>query len=251
MRKIILLPLLLLTAILYSCQEKDIEVFSDKNEIYFDKFYINEFAPGTAQADSTVESFFFYPTDAVDIEASLVVCLSGKLLSDDVSFKLKVIEEETTANADEYTIDDEYIFHANTVKEGSSRITDVIKVRLHRSARLQDLEEGVRLVVELVANDEIGVGQHERRKAKIILTEKTSKPLWWDSEVDKYLLGKYSQKKYKLFLDNVASASTLNADMIKDYPDDARKIALEFKAWLMKQDPKIIDEDGTLMTVSI
>lgn len=251
MRRITLLSLIFFIAIFYSCEEKGIELFSDKNEIYFDKFYINEFAPGTMQADSTVESFFFYPTDAVDINASLVVCLSGKLLEEDVSFKLKVVEEETTANSDEYTIDDEYVFHANTLKEVESRVTDIIKVKLHRSERLKDLEEGVRLVVELIPNDNIGVGQHERRKATIILTEKTCKPLWWDSEVDKYLLGKYSQMKYKLFLDNVATASTLNGDMIKDYPDDARKIALEFKAWLMKQDPKIIDEDGTLMTVSI
>lgn len=251
MRKILLLSLILFTTVFQSCEEKDIDVFSDKNEIYFDKFYINEFAPGTMQADSTVESFFFYPTNAVDINAKLLVCLSGKLLTEDISFKLKVVDEETTATPDEYTIDDEYIFHANTVKEGDSRITDVIKVKLHRSDRLKDLEEGVRLVVELVENENVGLGQHERRKAVIIMTEKTAKPLWWDNEVDKYLLGKYSQKKYKLFLDNVPSAEKLDADMIKDYPDDARKIALEFKAWLMKQDPLIIDEDGSIMKVSI
>lgn len=115
MKKNILL-ILLLTVILGACDKREIEIFTDGNEIYFEKFYIDEVYPGLAQADSTVASFFFYPDETQDIEASLTLLLSGDTLKEDQKFQLKVVEEETTANPDEYTIDPEYIFHANYYK---------------------------------------------------------------------------------------------------------------------------------------
>ena len=84
--------MLLLTVAFGSCDRREIEIFADGNEIYFEKFYINEVYPGLAQADSTIASFFFYPDGVQDIEAPLTLLLSGDTLKEDQAFQLRVIE---------------------------------------------------------------------------------------------------------------------------------------------------------------
>lgn len=81
-------------------------MFEDGHEIYFQKFYVNEVYPGTAEADSTELSFFFYPSGTQEIYAGLTVNLSGTLLTSDIQFGLKVVPGETTAHPDEYHLDE-------------------------------------------------------------------------------------------------------------------------------------------------
>ena len=109
----------------------------------------------------------------------------------------------------------------------------------------------VRSVVELVPNDRIQLGQVERIRAKIIATTVQTQPVWWTSEVENELLGVYSQKKYKLFLENVDRNAEFNGDLIKNSPDQAIKKALEFKKWLSEQEPAIREDDGSLMVVNV
>lgn len=234
-----------------SCDEREIQIFNDRNELFFEKYFVNEMAPGTESADSTFASFFFYPDGTKDIEAEIVVLLSGKELEQDQHFQLKVIEEETTVNADEYTLDDFYIFHANTIDEESTDIRDVIKIKFHRSDRVEELQNGVRLVLELVPNDFFSLGQVERIRTKIILTTAAAQPQWWTSEVEKSLLGKYSDKKYRYFLNEIDKKAEMSEDLIKNHPDQAIKLAIEFKEWLAKQNPAITEDDGSLMEVMI
>ena len=101
----------------YSCNEDEIKIFDGQSQLYFDKFYMNALRPGTEGADSTVMSFFFYPYGTQTIEAEVVVNYSGLPLTDDIAFSLKVIEEGTTANKDEYDLDDQYIFHARPLQK--------------------------------------------------------------------------------------------------------------------------------------
>ena len=67
MKKQYVIFMLLLAVAFGACDRREIEIFTDKNEIYFEKFYIDEVYPGLAQADSTVASFFFYPDGTKDI----------------------------------------------------------------------------------------------------------------------------------------------------------------------------------------
>ncbi|WP_294143351.1 DUF4843 domain-containing protein [uncultured Sanguibacteroides sp.] len=243
---------ILMTIFFFSCDEDKVLTFHDGHEIFFDKFYMNAFSPGTEEADSTVTTFFFYPEGTKNIEVELGVLLSGMPLTSDITFGLKVIEEETTANADEYKLDDYYTFHANTIGEDAKEIRDTIKVKLIRSDRLDDMPEGVRLVVELVPSDGVGLGQVERRRAKIILKTTAKKPDWWTQEVDDGLLGKYSDKKYYLFLNYVDKEAQMNEELIEKHPDEAIKLAMEFKEWLAKQPIEdITDTDGSIIEVAI
>ena len=226
-------------------------MFEDGHEIYFQKFYVNEVYPGTAEADSTELSFFFYPSGTQEIYAGLTVNLSGTLLTSDIQFGLKVVPGETTAHPDEYHLDEFYTFHANTVGEDAKVILDTIRVKLLRSDRLDKMPDGVRLVEELVPTDKVRLGQVERRRAKIIIKAAAVQPDWWTREVEINLLWTYSQKKYKLFLDHADKKLEMSADLVKDHPDRAIRLAMLFKQWLNDQEPAVTEDNGTIMSVPL
>ena len=217
--------LFILPALLFACTEKKIPTFNDGREIFFEKFYMDEVYPGTASADSTVISYFFYPDGTRDIEIPLVVCLSGRLLTSDVTFK------------------------STTVGEDVTEVKDTVFVKIHRSARMDDAP--VRLIVELVPNEMIGLGQYERCRAKIIVSTIAIKPDWWTTEVTNNLLGTYSEKKYKLFLNEIDTNAEMSARLIQERPDQAIKLVMKFKAWLSEQNPPVTEEDGSIMKVAI
>ena len=241
--------LFILPALLFACTEKKIPTFNDGREIFFEKFYMAEVYPGTASADSTVISYFFYPDGTRDIEIPLVVCLSGRLLTSDVTFGLKTVADGTTAVGEEYTLESVYTFKSTTVGEDATEVKDTVFVKIHRSARMDDAP--VRLIVELVPNEMIGLGQYERCRAKIIVSTIAIKPDWWTTEVTNNLLGTYSEKKYKLFLNEIDTNAEMSARLIQERPDQAIKLVMKFKAWLSEQNPPVTEEDGSIMKVAI
>ncbi len=233
-----------------ACSKDDIEVFHGKQQIYFDKFYINAIAPGTETADSTVESFGIYPEETQQISAKVVVCLSGTIPTEDIQFQLKTAEG-TTMESSEYSLDDFYTFHAGKVTGSSTDIRDTIEIKLNRSGRLESAgEQGIRLVVELVPNDKVDLGQYERRRAVIVSTLYPARPAWWDpgtdigAEVIYTLLGEYSPQKYILFMQHADIDNEMSEELITHHPDRALALARIFKEWLVENlgDP----ENGAL-----
>lgn len=219
--------------LLTACNKDEIKVFNSRYQIYFDKFYINALSPGTEEADTTRASFFFYPEGTESIKVKLAVQLSGLTLASDLHFGLKAILDAGTARAGEFVLEDQYTFHARPVPAGVKEVRDTIEVTLNHSARLEEMgEKGICLVVELVPNENVDLGQYERRRAVIVWTNVEAKPDWWDYEVQWALLGEYSYAKYKLFLEVVEGASELDGEMIKERPADAIDLVTRFKKWL-------------------
>lgn len=216
-----------------ACAEKDIETFSGKRQIYFDKFYMNALPPGMEEGDTTRTSFFFYPEGTPSIKVKLAVNLSGPMLTSDVQFSLNVIESEGTAQAGEYKLEDVYTFRARPVGSEAIDVQDTIEMTLIYSDRLEGLgEKGILLVLELVPNENLDLGQFERRRAVIVWSEVEAKPDWWDYEVTWALLGEYSYEKYKLFLETVDTDSEFNGDLVKNDPSRAIEMVRMFKKWL-------------------
>ena len=213
----------LLAGIVSACGEKDIAVFEGRNQIYFEKFYMNALYPGTKEADTTRTSFFFFPENTKEIKVKLVVNLSGLELEKDLHFGLKTVEEGTTAKPEEYRLEKEYTFRKRALPTDMKEVKDTIEVSVLHSDRLAELgTDGVRLVVELVPNADVDLGQYERRRAVIV----------W-SEVEGTLLGAYSYEKYKLFLQVVDTEGEFNENLIKNYPARAIAMVTEFKQWLL------------------
>lgn len=244
MKKLFFMIAVLAGVCLTACSEQDIESFGTKRFVYFQKFWKDAPAPGTEKADKTDVTFFFAEDDDTHVFADLQVVLAGRPLEQDLHFKLRVVEDMTTALPDEYTLDDFYTFKAKPLAADATQIDDVIQIKINRSERLETMDEGYKLTLEIVPTEEALVGQYERSRAVLYITKDSVQPLWWTREVEESLLGTYSPKKYKLFLKNVEGAGTLDETLIKEHPDRARKLVLDYKKWLAKQAPDDIwDED--------
>ena len=216
----------LLAGVVSACGEKDIAVFEGRNQIYFEKFYMNALYPGTEEADTTRTSFFFFPENTKEIKVKLVVNLSGLELEKDLHFGLKTVEEGTTAKPEEYRLEKEYTFRKRALPTDMKEVKDTIEVSVLHSDRLAELgTDGVRLVVELVPNADVDLGQYERRRAVIVWSEVEAKPDWWTHEVEWSLLG--------AFLQAVDTEGEFNENLIKNYPARAIAMVTEFKQWLL------------------
>ena len=226
MKKLLyLLSVVAVLGMFTACQEDELQLWGNEHHIYFEKFYKDAIAPGKERADSTLTSFFFYADEVNDLEAKLVVNMTGRLLEKDLLFKLKVVDETNQR--------------------------DTITVKMHRSARLASMPNGVRLTVELVPMGDLKLGQTERTRAVIILTRDAVKPAWWDAEISNNLFGEYSSRKYKLFLLNIDPGATLNADMLRQAPYKAILLVRKFKQWLQEHPSQAVEEDGRPMTVNV
>lgn len=234
---------------MYSCQEDELQVFGPDKYLYFDKFWKDAVAPGTEKADSTNVTFFFTKPGENKTYAELVVVLAGRPLEQDLPFRLKVVKELTTAQPSEYTLADSYTFRAKPVGSREKRIQDTIRVQINQSPRLNTLKDGYRLALAIEAGGQVKVGQTERSIALIHITKDPVRPLWWNREIEEGVLGSYSTKKYRLFLQNAPGAEQVNTNFIKDNPDKFRKMALTFKAWLVAH-PQT-EEDGSPMTLKV
>src|SRR5690554_250561 len=117
---------------LTGCEKENLTLFDDPRELFFEKFFVDELFPGTGSADETSVSFFFYPDGTQDIEAPLVLNLSGKLPDESIPFTLRVVEDLTTANSSEYSIDPSYTFDPY-IGPGITEVKDTVQIQLHRS----------------------------------------------------------------------------------------------------------------------
>ena len=178
----------------------------------------------------------------------MIVVLAGRKVEKDTPFRLRVVDELTTALPEDYTLEDEYIFRAMPVPDNATSMQDTIHIQFNRTPHLDEVDGGYRLVLEIVPTEEMKVGQYERSRAIIWVSKEPVRPLWWNEEVETYLLGKYSPLKYKLFLENVEGAEDLNENVIKEQPDLARKLVMKFKEWLI-MNPTY--EDGILIDVPL
>lgn len=247
-RKLTLLIAIIGGFLMTACEEQDIMVFGEERMVYFEKFWRDAIA-GTETADSTLTTLYFnHPTD-MHQQADLIVVLAGRKLEQDAHFRLRVVDELTTARPEDYTLEDEYTFRALPVPDNATSMQDTIHIQFNRTSHLDELEDGYRLVLEIEPTDELKVGQYERSRAIIWVSKEPVRPLWWNEEVETYLLGKYSPLKYKLFLENVEGADGLNEQVIEEQPDLARKLAMKFKQWLIEN--PTYDEDDILMDVPV
>ena len=102
------------------------------------------------------------------------------------------------------------------------------------------------LKFSLESNDNFHATQTGFLEAELRVTAQISQPSWWNQNVIDFYLGGYSDKKFRLFSQNI---------FVGDYGelDDSEKqyYALKFKYWLEDQTPPVEDEDGTLMKVAI
>lgn len=231
MKKNIILSLFLVS--IFSCTEVGIESYNDSNYLSLTR----------GIKDTTRLSFFFFKGDVVDypIEVNLI----GKNLEKDV--KYKIVVDETVTNAPDYIFKMPTEF---TFSKGQKKDTFYITLTNDPELKTKEYLIGYQIVdAEDVRTTGASLG-----RSIMTISDKAVRPAWWTTEdEDPYnsfqnlYLGKYSDKKYELFMD---VTGVIDMGVLSD--EDKRINSIIFKRWLKKQDPAIYDEaNGEEMQVKV
>lgn len=220
-----ILTIVATAALFASCSKEEIGTYNTLTPYRFLQF-------------STVESdisFFRYPGET-SVNYPVIVKSSG-YSETDMTYKISVVADSTTAAASDYSMPDSFVF-----KQKSA--VDTFYVKLNYSEKLDT--EKMRLTLKVEANEFFKEGETAYRMTDIWFHNNIVKPDWWTSTVTSYYLGTFTELKYKYFL-QVVKVDLEGADN-----STIRHYALIFKAWLQEQAANgnvITEANGTPMTV--
>ncbi|MBO9632090.1 MAG: DUF4843 domain-containing protein [Chitinophagaceae bacterium] len=188
--------------------------------------------------DSVSLSFFYHPGKD-EVKLAMPVKLLGPLLTEDQAYQLEAMPAEGDATTANYSLQTQ-VFKKGVVK-------DTAWVTLKKTPELDTKD--LRLVLKVTGNKELTPGQTDNIYKVIRITAKVSKPSWWDSNMDIYYMGRYSEKKFRLFMD-VTGVGDLTP-----YDNNQRLIyMLQFKYYLIEQKTNgtpVFMEDGADMLSTV
>jgi len=222
---IIFLTIILFTLVAVTgCEEQKLETYNGDNFVQFKKTI----------SDSTNVSFMFYPGKDY-IEFPVILELVGVASNKDMKYKVVVDNSYTTASGTHYSLPAEQLFHAG-------RYSDTLFVRLNNTADLKTKK--IRLLLRVESSSDLKMGKIEQSAAVIWITNALSKPAWWNSDIDSYYLGTYSDKKYELFIKvtGIFDLTGLDANLRRSY-------ALQLKQYLSEH--PTLDDNNQYIEVPV
>ena len=204
MKRIIYLLTPLLLCGVFSCQEAEYMLF-------------NEVARVQMNESKEIMMDFFYMDESIQKDT---VYLSVHTIGDPESRDRKISLEQITEYDIEYKYDNKGNLVDSVVTEKPNKaipgvhyvpmddpemenllvvkadsVTLEVPVILLRDTSLQ--REEYRLCLQLVATEDFLLGESEHLSGVIVITDKLSKPSFWDSSVDQYYFGTYSTRKHE------------------------------------------------------
>ena len=208
----------------FGCQEEELTTYSGDYFVQFE----NDLS------DSTSISFMFYPGKTY-MDYAIPLELVGIASDKNLTYSVVADPEFTTATAKHYSLPEEQIFHAG-------RYVDTLYVRLNNTEDLS--ETSVRILLRIESTSDLLVGKIEQSVAIIWVTNTLAKPSWWDSDIDSYYLGTYSNKKYELFIEVTGIHDMSDLD-----DSEKRSYALQLKQYL--EEHPTLDENNQYIEVPV
>lgn len=235
MRKIHMILLLLVIGFA-SCKEEGFDLFTEKDGCYV-SFNRN--------ATDTI-NFSFYSTGTSEYDYPVELLLIGVPEPEGGKAKpLSVVIVDSLT-----TMDLSYVKVPENITFQPWSLLDTVYIHLERYPYLEQEDANgnrpvVYLCLEIQGSDELILGDRNRRRLTFKISNEITQPAWWDATVNNNLLGKYSKDKFKLFME------VLQPDIANMSMQNLQEWTIEFKRYLERQDPPILEKDGTLMTVQV
>jgi len=209
-----------------------------KNDIpyYHGKQYIQFLDPYT---DTMSVAFFLTPL-LDTLQVRIPVKYIGEQSTEDIAIGFEVNAKETTADADVYQ------FRSNPVlRKGLA--TDTLYLSVYKKQNLKGKE--ALLVIDLKQTDRLTVGETIKSRKVLRLSDKITRPKWWDALIENTYLGKYSDKKYRTFIE-----VTGEGDLEPYTIEQKRDLMLQFKYYLIDKVDKgtpVLEDDGKDMLSTV
>lgn len=230
--KIQSLLLFLIVVSFAACTKNNGMTYDGDNYINFVKEY---------STDSTLHSFAF-DTKSEKASVPLEVEIASTIENHGREFKIRFLPAESSAKEG---IHFKAINETFTFRGGYS--VDTVYIEINKTADLKTNE--VCAVFEIIDNGYFKPGILSKVKARVFMTDKLSRPGWWDSWHEENGLGIYSEKKFRLFIEQTG-ISNLDYNNLEDMTySDMRAYVLRFKSYVLEN--KIKEENGNPMIIPI
>ena len=213
------------------CREQETPTFTAKSMLYIQQ---EDFADGESIDLAHLTKSFASYAGASEMEVSFKVNLIGHVTGYDRPFEVAVVEEETTAEENEYEIE------TPVLKAGE--ITTDLKIKLFKTPRMD--EEKVRLTILLLAGKHFNLGYEDQLTAQVIYDNTPLKPEWWTEFIALCYLGEYTPAKYNAFYNYCGLTDISDLE-----PSELRELVLGFKEYI--EENGITEEDGSPMELPI
>ena len=213
------------------CREQETPTFTAKSMLYIQQ---EDFADGESIDLAHLTKSFASYAGASEMEVSFKVNLIGHVTGYDRPFEVAVVEEETTAEENEYEIE------TPVLKAGE--ITTDLKIKLFKTPRMD--EEKVTLTILLLAGKHFNLGYEDQLTAQVIYDNTPLKPEWWTEFIALCYLGEYTPAKYNAFYNYCGLTYISDLE-----PSELRELVLGFKEYI--EENGITEEDGSPMELPI
>ena len=213
------------------CREQETPTFTAKSMLYIQQ---EDFANGESIDLAHLTKSFASYAGASEMEVSFKVNLIGHVTGYDRPFEVAVVEEETTAEENEYAIE------TPVLKAGE--ITTDLKIKLFKTPRMD--EEKVTLTILLLAGKHFNLGYEDQLTAQVIYDNTPLKPEWWTEFIALCYLGEYTPAKYNAFYNYCGLTDISDLE-----PSELRELVLGFKEYI--EENGITEEDGSPMELPI
>lgn len=214
---------------LLSCKKKNIETYNGGEYVQFTNSFL----------DTVNLSFFFYPNQN-QVSVTMPVKLVGNLPATDLNYKIEVDKDATTALPEHYTIAPDFIFKKGRTKDSAT-------VVINRRPDLTSKTFQLALVIK--AGNSLIPGQSTYTRRIFKINDMVSKPAWWNADCERIYLGKYTEKKFRAFMQvvGIGDISTYSSFEQRDF-------FLQFKYYLIKMKDAgtpVLENDGTDMLSTV
>lgn len=219
MKKHIIYLCLIITGI-FACNTEEVEVYTSPRYLFF-----QDSAKGL---DSVVFSFSHYPGETTH-DVSFYVALTGLPATEDLEYRLEVVDSLTTAHPEDYDLPNKLIFRAGA-------ISDKLNIRCNNVREALKTQK-VYVTFKIATNENFAPGLSGKQTIRVIFENIQSQPLWWDGDIEILILGKYTPEKFEHFI----FATKIN-DLTGMSLSEIRELAMIFKVYLIKNN--IMEADG-------
>lgn len=228
----------LVVFLLCACQENDNYLYDSPDNIYFNF---------KDTANSRITYSFAYTPDIVQDTVLVPVRISGNRVGWSRQFKLQIVSDETTAQAEKHykPLDDFYEIASDS---GTYEVPVIV---YNKDPEMDDSTFMITLTLQPTPDFQVNLTYIP--KVRISFSNRLEEPNWWKSWMSS--LGTYSRVKHQLFL--IASGTTELADMRGDpnaylqipktlFHLDQFKVFLNDPfAWVRKNEEYSLTESGS------
>lgn len=215
-----------------ACSKDSVDEYGDIAYVYL----VNK-DTDTSSVKPIEYSFAFHPGADKDT-VPLLVKLMGKLKDQNRSIALTVDASQTTAIASDYEL-------PRTIELRAGHAVDTIALVLHKSDRLKTGKFKIRIALQ--ANEHFVLGPLANRFVDITFSDMIARPGWWTTIVETNFLAKYSDNKYRLFIE-----ATGIADMTGLSETEQRAYAIIFRDFLARgrENGEVYEDENGQINVS-